>query len=130
MTISSGACAGLVRERERVEKLELVVEVVLEPQHHLNAVSERLEKLSITALERRQERASATPAAAREELGASSQQLRSRPRPAPAPRGVRPARAAPRRRAPVCRSVLPALSPFVTCSSAGRVAGSCPRRAR
>ena len=41
-----------VGEREHVEELELVVEVVLEPEHDLEVVAERLEQLAVTPLER------------------------------------------------------------------------------
>ena len=41
-----------VGEREHVEELELVVEVVLEPEHDLHAVAQRLEQLPVAPLER------------------------------------------------------------------------------
>jgi len=41
-----------VGKREHVEELELVVEVVLEPEHHLTVVTERLEQLPVASRER------------------------------------------------------------------------------
>jgi hypothetical protein len=38
-TISSGENVLLVCERERVDQLQLIVEIVLEPEHHLLAVA-------------------------------------------------------------------------------------------
>ena len=62
-------------EREHVEELELVVEVVLEPEHHLEVVAERLEELPVAPLERGEQRLPAAPAAVGEEAGACAQQL-------------------------------------------------------
>ena len=64
-----------VGEREHVEELELVVEVVLEPEHHLEVVAERLEQLPVAPLERGEQRLPAAPAALGEEAGARPQQL-------------------------------------------------------
>ncbi len=69
-----------VGEREHVEELELVVEVVLEPEHHLEAVAERLEQLPVAPLERGEQRLPAAPAAVGEEAGARPQQLLPRQR--------------------------------------------------
>ena len=57
-------------EREHVDELELVVEVVLEPEHDLDAVAERVEQLPVAALERGEQRLPAAPAALGEEAGA------------------------------------------------------------
>ena len=38
-------------EREDVEELELVVEVVLEPEHHLEVIAKRVEQLPVAPLE-------------------------------------------------------------------------------
>ena len=62
-------------ECERVDQLELVVEVVLEPEHHLEAVAERLEQLPVAPLERGEQRLPAAPAALGEEAGACAEQL-------------------------------------------------------
>jgi hypothetical protein len=64
-----------VGEREYVEELELVVEVVLEPEHNLEVVAERLEQLPVSPLERGEQRLLAAPAAVGEEAGACAQQL-------------------------------------------------------
>jgi hypothetical protein len=64
-----------VRERQHVEELELVVEIVLEPEHDLAIVAERLEQLPVAPLERREQRLPATPAGLGEEAGTRLQQL-------------------------------------------------------
>ena len=63
------------REREHVEELELVVQIVLEPEHHLEAVAQRLEQLQVAPLERGEQRLRATPAAVGEEARACPQQF-------------------------------------------------------
>ena len=67
-----------VGEREHVEELELVVEVVLEPEHYREAVAQRIEQLLVAPLERGEERLPAPPAAVGEESGPCPQQLLSR----------------------------------------------------
>ena len=51
ITISSGARVDAARERERVDQLQLVVQVVLEPEDDLGAVTQRVEQLPVAALE-------------------------------------------------------------------------------
>jgi hypothetical protein len=63
-------CLLGVGEREHVEELKLVVEVVLEPQHDLEVVAERVEQLPVASLERREQRLPVAPAAVGEEAGA------------------------------------------------------------
>jgi hypothetical protein len=46
-----GQSVSSLGEREHVEQLQLVVEVVLEPEHHLDVVAERLEQLPVASLE-------------------------------------------------------------------------------
>src|SRR6266542_857870 len=70
----------LARERERIEQLQLVVEVVLEPERHLQPIFQRLGELPVAPLERGEDRAPAAPAAVREECRARPQQLRTRNR--------------------------------------------------
>ncbi len=67
-----------MRECERVEELELVVEVVLEPEHHVRAAAQRLDELPVALLERGEDRLAAPPTAVREEPGPHVQQLRPR----------------------------------------------------
>jgi hypothetical protein len=74
-----------VREREHVEELKLVVQVVLEPEHHLEVIAERLDELPVAPLERGEQRLRTAPAAVGEEVGACAQELlpwqrRHRPR--------------------------------------------------
>jgi hypothetical protein len=64
-----------VRQREHVEQLELVVEVVLEPEQEAASVTPRCTKLAVAPLERRADRAAAPPAALREERRANLQEL-------------------------------------------------------
>jgi hypothetical protein len=67
-----------VGEREHVEELQLVVEVVLEPQHDVGVVVDCIKQLLIAALERGEERLLPAPAAVGEKAGACSQELLSR----------------------------------------------------
>ena len=69
---------GLVRERERVDELQLVVEVMLEPEHHLQPVAQRFNELPITPLERGEDRAPTPPTTIGEESSPGAQQLRPR----------------------------------------------------
>src|SRR5205085_4811359 len=72
------------REREHVEELQLVVQVVLEPQHDRQAVAQRIDQPPVPPLERRENRGAAPPPALREERGTDLQQ------PLPRYRGNRP----------------------------------------
>ncbi len=62
-------------ERERVDQLELVVEVVLEPEHDLELIAERVEQPPVAPLQRREELLLSAPAAVGEEPGACAEQL-------------------------------------------------------
>ena len=64
-----------MRECERIDELELVVEVVLEPEHDLVATVQRVEELRIALLERCEDGRSASDAALGEEVSARSEQL-------------------------------------------------------
>ena len=55
------------RQRERIDELKLVVEVVLEPEHDLDAAGERLDELPVAPLEHRQQRTPPAPAAVGQE---------------------------------------------------------------
>jgi hypothetical protein len=71
---------GLGRgQRQRVYQLKLVVQVVLEPQHHLLSVLQRLNQLPVPVLQRGQDRPAAPPAARGEERRAGLEQLAPRP---------------------------------------------------
>jgi hypothetical protein len=67
-----------VCEGEHVEELELVVEVVLEPDDDLDAVAKRAQKLRVPSLERAEDRAPAAPARVGEETRAQAEQLAPR----------------------------------------------------
>ena len=97
-----------VGEREHVEELELVVEVVLEPEHHLQVVAERLEQLPVAPLERGEQRLPASPAAVGEEAGAGLQQLLARQR----------------RHRPLVEHVLPGQHGAAECGLPERIAGA------
>jgi hypothetical protein len=71
-------CGQLVRESERVQQLQLVEQVVLEPEHDLHALAQSVDEPAVPPLERRENRAAAAPAALREERRAQAQQLRPR----------------------------------------------------
>ena len=66
-----------MRKTQRVEQLELVVQVVLEPQHDLPFGTQRLHQVAIAALEAGEDRAAGPPAAGGEECGALAQELRT-----------------------------------------------------
>src|SRR5581483_8248432 len=59
--------SDVVCERERVEKLQLVVEVVLEPEDDLHARPQGVDVFLVAARETGEERAAASPAAVGEE---------------------------------------------------------------
>ena len=67
-----------MRKCERVDELELVVEVVLEPEHDLVATAQRVEELRIAQLERREDGRSASDATLGEEVSPRSEQLAAR----------------------------------------------------
>src|SRR5439155_2587977 len=115
--------------RKDVEELELVVEVVLEPEDHLEISAERLEQLPVA---RSNEESSACcrpqPQSARKRA-----RVRSSSRLGSAGTGRSWSVSCHGSTAPpsvVCRSVLPALSPLVMWRSCGRDVGVAPRRAR
>ncbi|MDX6506890.1 MAG: hypothetical protein QOG06_1534 [Gaiellaceae bacterium] len=66
------ACVG---ERERLEQLQLIVEVVLEPEDDLPARRERLLEEPVAPLERLEQRPLRAPAALAQEACAHSAQL-------------------------------------------------------
>ena len=65
-------------QRQRVRQLKLVVQVVLEPQHYLLPVLQRLDQLPVPILQRGQDRPPAPPAARGEERRAGLEQLAPR----------------------------------------------------
>ena len=90
-------------EREHVEELQLVEQVVLEPEHDRLPVLERLAAAAGPALrEPAADRRRLAPTARREERSARVEQRRARAGAAPAPRARRPATRARRRRPRTC----------------------------
>src|SRR5262249_10481573 len=69
---------GIVRDGERVDELELVVQIVLEPEHDAGAGMQRVEVLLVAALERREDRAATPPPALGEERRSLAQELGAR----------------------------------------------------
>ena len=99
-----------VREREHVEELELVVEVVLEPEHHLDGRRGAPRAAAGRAARTRRAAPAGGPSRSRRGSGRVCAAAPAVAAPAPAPRGARPARAGRHRRA--------------------RFAGACCRRFR
>jgi hypothetical protein len=69
----------LVDQRQGVDQLQLVVQVVLEPEDDTGALAQRPDELAVTALERGADRAATPPAAAGEKRSPDVQQLAARP---------------------------------------------------